>query len=173
MSTAFTFANKDILKSALVSPDGAEHYATSTTSGFRGRKVTTVSAASGLVGSIDWRGKLFSINGLEVAPGGDSQHVRAFREREWNWGNRPYRLKFNFSEKELLATPTVGSDSDTVRFTPRHPHLVHDNERAVLYFPHQLQDETERMFLLLAVLQTEMHRQDMNEASVAAAASVG
>lgn len=56
----------------------------------------------------------------------------------------------------------MGSDSDTVRFTPRHPHLVHDNERAVIYFPHQLQDETERMFLLLAVLQTELHRQDVS-----------
>jgi hypothetical protein len=89
MSTAFTFANKDILKSALVSSDGAEHYTTSTTSGFRGRKVTTVSAASGLVGSIDWRGKLFSINGmqrkwdeLKSRPGGIlSTYVRFVRER--------------------------------------------------------------------------------------------
>ena len=54
----------------------------------------------------------------------------------------------------------MGSVADTVRFTTHHAHLLHDNERAAIYFPYQMQDEIERMFLLMAILQTEIHRQD-------------
>jgi hypothetical protein len=49
-----------------------------------------------------------------------------------------------------------------VRFTPYRPHLLHANERATIYLPHQMQDEIERMFLLMVVLQTEMKRQDVS-----------
>ncbi|KAJ6462637.1 hypothetical protein C8R47DRAFT_1202155 [Mycena vitilis] len=59
------------------------------------------------------------------------------------------------------ATPTTANVALTVRFTPYHSHLLHDNERAVLYLPQQMQDEIERMFLLMAILHTEMHRQDL------------
>jgi hypothetical protein len=48
-----------------------------------------------------------------------------------------------------------------VRFTTFQSHLFHDNERAILYFPDQMQDETERMFIMMAILQTEIHRQDV------------
>lgn len=50
-----------------------------------------------------------------------------------------------------------------MRFTPYHPHAFHDNERAVIYFPLQMQDEIERMFLLMAVLETETQRLDVRE----------
>lgn len=105
------------------------------------------------------------------------------REREWNWGGRPFKLKYHNSHKEFLvrtgllyfwrrarvrltnppskAIPTKGSVADTVRFTTHRPHLMHNSQHAVLYFPHQMRDELERMFLLLAILQTEIHRQDM------------
>jgi hypothetical protein len=65
MSLALTFADKRLLRTSLVGPDGGVHYTTTTTHGWRGRKVTTVSAASGLVGFIDWHKKVFEINGVQ------------------------------------------------------------------------------------------------------------
>jgi hypothetical protein len=47
-----------------------------------------------------------------------------------------------------------------VRFTRYRPHLLHESEQAAIYFPPHM-DEVERMFLLMAILQTEMHRQDV------------
>lgn len=65
MSLALTFVDQNLLDSPLVGGEGAVHYTTSTTSGFRGRKVTTIMAASGLVGVINWREKKFVINGVQ------------------------------------------------------------------------------------------------------------
>ncbi|KAJ7895178.1 hypothetical protein B0H14DRAFT_2558756 [Mycena olivaceomarginata] len=162
MSTALTFVAEELLNTTIVAPDGGVHYTTTTTDGWLGRKVTTVSAASGLVGFIDWREKVFVINGVQRKWDELKSRPKGIlsSEREWTWGSRPYRLKYNLSQKELLATPTVGSTADTVRFTPYRPHLLHANERAAIYLPHQMQDEIERMFLLMVVLQTEMKRQD-------------
>ncbi|KAJ7144124.1 hypothetical protein C8R44DRAFT_973794 [Mycena epipterygia] len=162
MSIALTFVDQKLLDSPLVGAEGAVYYTTSTTSGFRGRKVTTIMATSGLVGVINWREKMFIINGVQHD--WDDLKSRSggifSSERDWNWGNRPYNLKYHDSHKELLATPNFGSAAGTVRFTTYRPHLLHGNEPAVIYFPHQMQDELERMFLLMAILQTEMHRQD-------------
>ncbi|KAJ7247150.1 hypothetical protein B0H12DRAFT_1072991 [Mycena haematopus] len=165
MSIALTFVDKKLLDTAVVAPDGAVHYTTTTTHGILGRKLTTISAASGLAGSIDWREKVFVINGVQKEWKHLSSHAGGLlsSEHDWNWGNRPFKLKYHDSHKELLATPLVGNVADTVRFTTYHSHMFHDNERAVIYFPYQMQDEIERMFLLMAILQTEMHRQDLNE----------
>ncbi|KAJ7784865.1 hypothetical protein DFH07DRAFT_947935 [Mycena maculata] len=174
MSIALTFVDKDLLKSALVGPDGAVHYTTNTTSGvlgdtnrgFLGRKETTITAANGLVGLIDWREKRFVINGVwRGVHGLRSRSGGIFSsEREWIWGSVPYRLKYHDAHRVLLATPNVGSVAGTVRFTTYQRHLVRTNEAAVIYFPHQIQDEIERMFLLMAILETETHRQDEQKA---------
>ncbi|KAJ7035835.1 hypothetical protein C8F04DRAFT_1258472 [Mycena alexandri] len=128
MSIALTFTDKKLVDTALVTLDGALHYTTSTTEGRTRRKTTTISAASGLVGFINWREKVFSINGVR-------QKWEDLKERsngifssewEWHWGSRSYKLKFHKSHKELL-------------------------------------DEIERKFLLMAILQMEMHRQDQLE----------
>ncbi|KAJ7144123.1 hypothetical protein C8R44DRAFT_846097 [Mycena epipterygia] len=173
MSIALTFVDQNLLDSPVVGAEGAVYYTTSTTSGFRGRKVTTIMAASGLVGVINWREKKFIINGvqrdwddLESRSGGIFSS-----EREWNWGNRPYNLKYHDSHKELLATPNFGNAAGTVRFTTYRSHLLHSNEPAVIYFPHQMQDELERMFLLMAILHTEIHRQD--DSRIATNATIG
>ncbi|KAJ7458525.1 hypothetical protein FB451DRAFT_1406286 [Mycena latifolia] len=156
MSLALTFGDKKLLDSPILGPDGAVCYTTSTTHGFRGRKITTIMAASGLR---KWDELKSRSNGIFSS------------EREWNWANRPYKLKYHNWEKELLVTPSFGSEAGVVRFTPYHAHLLHDNEPAVLYFPHQM-DEVERMFLLMAILETEIHRQDQNtNAAVAGAAA--
>ncbi|KAJ7657209.1 hypothetical protein DFH06DRAFT_1328034 [Mycena polygramma] len=171
MSLPLTFLDKKLITSALVGPDGATHYTFNSTKGFLGRKVTTINAASGLVGCINWREKTFNINGVQQ----EWKHIKSrsagifSSEREWTWGNKPYKLKYHNSHKELLATPSAGSVAWTVRFTTYDEHLFHKNERAVIYFPHQMQDEVERMFILMAILETDIQRQDEEEAASAAA----
>ncbi|KAK6987468.1 hypothetical protein R3P38DRAFT_2574792 [Favolaschia claudopus] len=163
MSLPLTFADKKLLETSLIGPDNMVYYTTSTTKSCSGRKLTTVTAASGVVGLINWRDKTFSLNGamkkwdeLKSKSAG-----MCHSDREWNWGPRPFNLKYHGNcSKELLATPLNGTVADTVRFTTHRQHLLHDNERAVLYFPYHMQDELERMFLLLAILYMEIHRQD-------------
>ncbi|KAJ7181562.1 hypothetical protein C8R43DRAFT_969521 [Mycena crocata] len=77
--------------------------------------------------------------------------------REWNWDQRPYILKYHNSQKELLAT---SSAIGTVRFTTYRFHLFSHSKPATLHFPPQLQNETEKMFLIMAILQTETRRQE-------------
>ncbi|KAJ6462142.1 hypothetical protein C8R45DRAFT_1178591 [Mycena sanguinolenta] len=165
MSMQLTFADKKLLDTAIIAPDRGVHYTTTTTSGFRGRKITTIAAASGLVGFINWREKLFVINGVQKQWSHIKSHTGGLfsSEHDWNWGSRPFKLKYQDSHKELIATPVVGNVADIVRFTTYHSHMFHDSERAMIYFPYQMQDEIERMFLLMAILETEIHRQDTNE----------
>ncbi|KAJ6575581.1 hypothetical protein DFH09DRAFT_1150646 [Mycena vulgaris] len=162
MSAALTFADKKLLASPIIRADGAVHYTTSTTSGFVRRKITTIMAASGLVGMIDWREKTFAINGVQRK--WDELKSRSggifSSEREWRWAAVSYKLKYHHSHKELLATPTSGNGAGAVRLTTYQPHLLHENERVAIYFPPEMHDETERMFVLMAILQTEIHRQD-------------
>ncbi|KAF8142894.1 hypothetical protein K438DRAFT_1784249 [Mycena galopus ATCC 62051] len=154
MSIPLTFIDRKLL-------DGAVHYTIMTTHGFMGRKLTTIASASGVSGFINWREKSFVINGVQR--GWNSLKTRSggvfSSEHTWNWGPRPFKLKYHDSHRELLATPSVGDSSDTVRFTTYHPHLFSDNERAVISFPQTMQ-ESERMFVLMAILQTEIQRQD-------------
>ncbi|KAF7351986.1 hypothetical protein MVEN_01160800 [Mycena venus] len=162
MSTTLTFTDQKLLESAVVDAEGTVQYTTTTTSGFRGRKITTIMAASGPVGVMNWRQKTFTINGvhreweyLKSRSGGIFSS-----EREWKWDHRHYKLKYHDSQKELLATPNFANAAGTVRFTTYRSHLFHDNKRAAIYFPSQMEDETEKMFLLMAILQTEIRRQD-------------
>ncbi|KAJ7784924.1 hypothetical protein DFH07DRAFT_907605 [Mycena maculata] len=164
MSIALTFTARDLLNSTVVGAEGGVHYNTMTTKGIMGRKVTTINAASGLVGMINWREKEFVINGVQRK--WDDIKARSgglfSSEREWNWGPRPFNLKYHDSHKELLATPLIGNPADTVRFLPYHGHLFHENERAIIHFPYHMQDEFEKMFLFMAIVETEIHRQDQN-----------
>ncbi|KAJ7679643.1 hypothetical protein B0H17DRAFT_1077664 [Mycena rosella] len=172
MSTALTFAHKNLLASSIAAADGIVHYTTSTTRGLRGRKSTTIRAADGLVGTIKWRDKTFVINGVQREWRRLKSHSGEIFSsgREWKWGNRPYTLKYHNSHKELLATPTSGG---AVCFTTYQSHLFRGNKRAAIYFLDQLQDEIERMFPLMAILQTEIRRQDDAGVSLDAGISLG
>ncbi|KAF8183463.1 hypothetical protein K438DRAFT_1679159 [Mycena galopus ATCC 62051] len=167
MSAALTFTHEDLLNSSVNAPDGAVYYTTITTKGLRGRKITTVTAASGLVGTINWREKSFVINGVErVQEDLKERSAGIFSsEREWHWGNIAYKLKYHNLKTELLATPTNGDGTGTIRFTPYTPHRFDHPQRATISFTPQLVDENERMFLLMAILQTEVHPQDIMEAA--------
>ncbi|KAJ7141945.1 hypothetical protein C8R43DRAFT_1238318 [Mycena crocata] len=163
MSLPLTFTDKKLLQSPLVGPESAVHYTTTTTKGMRGRKVTTIMATSGVVGVIDWREKVFSINGVQRKWEDLKKRSNGIfsSEREWIWDRWSYKLKYHHHNKELLATPSSGDVAGTVRFTTYEPHLFHENERAAINFPHHIHDPAERMFLLMAILQTEIHRQDV------------
>ncbi|KAJ6603266.1 hypothetical protein DFH09DRAFT_1124094 [Mycena vulgaris] len=174
MSTALTFENKDVLASPIVDAANTVHYMTTTTRGFVRRKITTVMAASNLVGLIDWREKTFTINGVQRK--WEDMKTRSggvfSSEREWSWTpDRPFKFKYNHSQTELLATPTSGDVSSAVRFTVRKEHLFHAPKPAVIQFPPDLRDETERMYLLLVILKTETQRQEVETAVVVSAAT--
>ncbi|KAJ7703630.1 hypothetical protein B0H17DRAFT_1127245 [Mycena rosella] len=70
------------------------------------------------------------------------------------------RVAIAASTQILQATPNVGNSAGAVRFTIYEHHLLHGNDLAIIYFPKAMQDEGEHMFLLMAILQTEMHCQD-------------
>ncbi|KAJ7243837.1 hypothetical protein B0H12DRAFT_1022835 [Mycena haematopus] len=165
MSIALAFTDKKLLDTTVVAPNGAVQYATTTTSGFFGRKTTTIVAASGVAGLIDWREKVFVINGVHKKWSHLKSRAGVFSSsRDWNWGNRPFKLKYHDSHRELLATSLIGNAADTVRFTTYRWRLFHDSERAMIYFPHHM-EEIERMFLLMAILQTEIRRQDVRRSN--------
>ncbi|KAJ6628337.1 hypothetical protein B0H10DRAFT_2428892 [Mycena sp. CBHHK59/15] len=168
MYIALTFASQQLLNSPVFGAEGAVHYTTTTTSGaYHAHKVTTIVAASGLVGIINWLDKTFTINGLQC----QWDHLKCpvggvfSSAREWKWDHKIYTLKYHDSHRELLATPNSGFGG-TVRFTPPHLHVLHENEPAVIYFPFELQDEIMRMFLLMAVLQMETRRKDDDDGFV-------
>ncbi|KAJ7141607.1 hypothetical protein C8R46DRAFT_1318092 [Mycena filopes] len=168
MSFALTFARPTLLESPVVAPDGNVHFTTSSTHGSHGRKRTTVTAASGRVGVINWRDDLFIIDGVEKKCDEPKAHTGgAFgSERVWTWAiERPYMLKYDNATREVLATPNFSGVAGPVHFKVYDPALGQENENenenaAVLRFPAEIQDETERMFLLMAMLQTEMLRED-------------
>ncbi|KAJ7708612.1 hypothetical protein B0H16DRAFT_1481210 [Mycena metata] len=162
MALALTFMDRKLTDSVVVGPDGGLYYALSTTHGFRGRKIMTITAASGLVGIVNWREDVFILNGVEKK----WNQIRARSGGIFSSGiGRPYTLKYHNSHKELLATPDLDSTARTVRFTTYDAHLFRKDDPAVLYFPPQTQDEVERMFLLMVILQTEIDRQDLHTAS--------
>lgn len=66
MTSALTFVKHNLLDSSVVGPDGSTQYTLTTVNGkLLNRKTTTITAASGLVGIIQWREKHFSINGVQ------------------------------------------------------------------------------------------------------------
>ncbi|KAJ7190164.1 hypothetical protein GGX14DRAFT_580047 [Mycena pura] len=156
MSTALTFVEKDLLESPVASPDGDWHYTTNTTRSFWGPKSTAVTAASGLIGMIEWRAKVFVLNG-EVREVKDLKCRAAGDGCQWGWGSGPYVLQYSNSHKELLATPLSGS---AVRFTTYRRRLFRASEPAAVYFPEKM-DERERLFLLMAMLHTETMRNSL------------
>ncbi|KAJ7456103.1 hypothetical protein FB451DRAFT_1277008 [Mycena latifolia] len=160
MATALTFTETSLLASPIAGADGIVHYTTSTTHTAQGRGHTAITSASGgLHAQIDWAGKTFAVDGVcrrwDEVKAGTGWIFSS--ERQWTWGARAYSVKYRNAAKELLATPILGGPAGAVRFTPPR---AHGTIRAAIYFPHQITDARERLFLLMAVLQTEIERQD-------------
>ena len=107
MSIALTFVDKNLLESPIVGSDGAVHYTTSTTHGVLHRKVTTIMAASGLVGTINWRDESFVINGVQR--GWDSLRSRSggiFSSCAFQFASRPIKNLYQGTRMEL-GEPTI------------------------------------------------------------------
>ncbi|KAJ7796944.1 hypothetical protein B0H14DRAFT_3494293 [Mycena olivaceomarginata] len=153
-SPSLIFTQKNLLESTLVDSSGALHYTTATTTGLRGRKVTTITGAS-TVGEINWHEKTFVIGDVE---------------REWKWDKHVYTPTYVNTYKELLATPTSSPTLTPVRFTAPSTHLLHPWEPATITFPPQLRDVQENLFVLMAILQTETMQTDKNHGSGLSAA---
>ncbi|KAJ7762257.1 hypothetical protein B0H16DRAFT_1808880 [Mycena metata] len=104
MALPLTFMDRELTDSVVVGPDGGVYYTLSSMSGLRGRKITTITAASGFVGIINGRRHLFVLNGVEQK----WDHIRIkfggifSLQREWNWMRDP-TLKHHQLNKELLV----------------------------------------------------------------------
>jgi hypothetical protein len=72
-SPSLIFTQKNLLESTVVDSSGALHYTTTTTTGLRGRKVTTITGANA-VGEINWRDQTFAIG--DVCRGWDALRSR-------------------------------------------------------------------------------------------------
>ncbi|KAJ7055787.1 hypothetical protein C8F01DRAFT_1373308 [Mycena amicta] len=178
--TTFTFTSKKLVDCALAGPDSGVYYSTSSTTGaIRGRKITTIRGASGLVGMIDWKRKTFSINGVEksfddekpfddVCSGG---FLTNWRGRSWQWTDKSFKVESQHMQKEILAT-SDDMGSGVVRFASYEPHLISKNEAATIRFPYEMQDEIDRLLVLMAILQPEMHEQDIRKSAESADVAV-
>ncbi|KAF7314836.1 hypothetical protein MKEN_00958100 [Mycena kentingensis (nom. inval.)] len=167
--TTLTFTSKKLCDTTVVGPDRRVWYTTETTRGLRGRKVTAIRAASGATGKIDWREKTFAINGeqrtlKQLRTGG---FLGQWRGVKWRWAATSYSAKFKHFQKEIWVTPD-GMGSGTARFTAYEPHLFGKNDNATILFPLDMQNELERVFVLMIMLQTEMHKQDTRKSAEAA-----
>ncbi|KAJ6498357.1 hypothetical protein C8R47DRAFT_1259821 [Mycena vitilis] len=172
-----TFTEKTILQSSLVDSSGVQHYTIATTTGLRGREVTTITAA-GHIGEIGWAKEEFEIGSDHFGWDSVRSEVGSGGERQWKWGDRgAYLLKYVNSDKDLLvgapkyhcktktipdiqAIPTSGSRANPARFTAASNHLLHSFEPATITFPLEMQAAQERLFVLMAILQTETMRTD-------------
>ncbi|KAK7049182.1 hypothetical protein R3P38DRAFT_1886854 [Favolaschia claudopus] len=174
-----TFNNeKDLINSSLlVGPDARTAYYTISTTFHKKpfrlerRHTTTITSVStGLVGSIDWEEKVFVINGLGRR--WDDVRVKDSRKRFFfTWADFPtYKLEFHDRLRELTATPVTGGPA--VQFRGYHPKPFHMSQTnpASISFPHQMQDEVEKMFLLISIVYTDVKRLDAARAAAMAVA---
>ncbi|KAJ7193769.1 hypothetical protein GGX14DRAFT_587508 [Mycena pura] len=164
MALALTFSKPNLLESQLVGTDGVVYYTTRTTRGFRGRKVTTIPAASGTVGTIDWRQRRFIIDG--------GQCEWSAAPEKCSWGDNSYALKYQNSAKGLVVTrnsqavPKLADSTETLLNAPSVKYTAQPTNQgakdpATITFPHELRDEVERMFVLMAILRIETMREDV------------
>ncbi|KAJ7613531.1 hypothetical protein FB45DRAFT_874481 [Roridomyces roridus] len=164
LSLTFTNPKHDLIDTPLTAPDGEVHFTLSTMNGMLGRKITTITSTSGLVGTIHWRENSFSLDGVQV-PVKDLKTKSGgllSREREWKWKNWGYKLKYHDWEKELRAVPTHEHAAGNVSFWPYRPLIYKDGDLATIQFPEIMKNEEERLFALMAILYTDMERQDNN-----------
>ncbi|KAJ7055513.1 hypothetical protein C8F01DRAFT_1158487 [Mycena amicta] len=160
MALLLTFTASKLLESSLIGSDGVIHYSIKTTRGLRGRKVTTATSSTGsrVVGSINWRERTFTIEGVQQAWSSQPQ--------ECTWGEEfAFVLRYRNALTELVATRAtkVNPDSEDTSSIPGIKFTragAKSNPPATITFPSQISDERERMVALLAILRMETMRQD-------------
>ncbi|KAJ7205685.1 hypothetical protein B0H12DRAFT_1330420 [Mycena haematopus] len=133
MSLALTFTNKHISDSPIVGPDGIAHNRTTTTSGLIERKVTTVTAASGLVGSINWRENAFEIGGVRRIRGDQDRDLKLRSNGIFTWIEPLLYKVIVFSANETVPSLLIESKSPAfLQNTVQHVY-AHDTEAHISF----------------------------------------
>ncbi|RDB20612.1 hypothetical protein Hypma_012130 [Hypsizygus marmoreus] len=183
-----TFHGKDILDSIIRSEDNTTHYYTSTTTSFRGRKITSIQydpphslSAGYTAGTIDWRTGVFDIGGLQrpISMLKRKSGGLFSSEREWTWSGEKYIIKFGGDR----WTATRRSDNETCAvFTMRESHTLRDSKSATITFPVTIPAE-DVLFLMMVMIYSVTRHEDKrkqsqnahrsNAANAASAANTG
>ncbi|KAJ7107051.1 hypothetical protein C8R44DRAFT_744919 [Mycena epipterygia] len=169
-SVPLKFEVEDLLNSALVGPDGTVEYTTASETKSKSRgPTTTIVAKSGLRGVIDRRAKTFEIGGA-TRPTGELKRRLKHGEREWKWSESKihYLTRYSWKDHEwtmrvIHARPTWGWDDPTDEFVEPQPVARFTPNSRVLSFASAFQNDalaTERLFLLMVLLSSEIRRKD-------------
>lgn len=70
-------------------------------------------------------------------------------------------LIFKFCIKVRVTSGHGADRTDVARLTPSIEHLFRARDPAIFFFSDEISDETEKMFLLLVLLYTELETQDV------------
>ncbi|KAF7334406.1 hypothetical protein MVEN_02269800 [Mycena venus] len=152
-ATYLKFDKHSVRNSKLVSKDSTVKYTINTVTGRPGKwKPTVVHASGGLAGSIDWPGGMFTIGGVERSIEGVAGPSTGLVKRtggefkkEWAWSETRYTVRYLDGEDQWTVRPTLG-------FTEVARLEAWDKTPPTILMSSELQDETERMFLLLVFI---------------------
>ncbi|KAJ7798702.1 hypothetical protein B0H14DRAFT_2905942 [Mycena olivaceomarginata] len=151
MSAYLTFTDKENLEGSLLLPNGRIHSTLTTGTrtlarkgGSVPRQTTVVAESTNTRGKISWEARTFTIDGVE-------RSVNTLRERvwdnkdKWTWGETSYTVRFLSEHGEWTARPTRGW-TDVARLEQR------TDAPPALVLSAELQDERERMFMVLVLI---------------------
>lgn len=173
----FTFSKQDILNTDLHhDPAGrSTSYRIDTTTGFRGRKTTTLvptgrSSSHRIPAAIHWRERTFEMGGVKHDWSTLKHNTGGIfsSSREWRWSRKSYTVKFHHA----IWTASLTSSPHTTRatFSPYKSHWFSPNESGQISIPVDVSDE-DTAFLILVMIYSETKRLDSARSSDTAASS--
>ncbi|KAF7362802.1 hypothetical protein MVEN_00630000 [Mycena venus] len=160
-STHLTANDQDILNTTLTAIDGTVQYTIMTQMKIFGRRDPThVVARSGQEGIIDWREKTIRIGQNERPVAYLKQHRGGMfsSKRQWSWTDIAYTVKYE-DNRDWTATP-ISESVEVARLRSRNEHLFRSSDPAIVWFSEDIPNDTEKMFLLLVLLYSEVRRLD-------------
>ncbi|RDB20789.1 hypothetical protein Hypma_012149 [Hypsizygus marmoreus] len=190
----YLFGDADLLNSTLLPahPYYWVSYSTSTTSGFLGRKVTTLTPSASfnayatLGAAINWREETFEVGGRmkkwedlthktggmfsrQGPPGLHSVHsfytdtLSIHSKREWTWSDRTYMVKFHDHDDHWTATLDAAENPPSAVFTVRKmAKSGKPPEPANIVFAPGVSPE-DMAFLILVIIYSETKRVERDE----------
>ncbi|RDB20596.1 hypothetical protein Hypma_012121 [Hypsizygus marmoreus] len=153
----FTFASKNMLNSVIQSDtDHTPYYTTHTTSGFRGRKVTTITGpapAQQISGTIHWRTGIFDVGGVQRSTAEVKRKLGGLfdGDREWKWSGHTYVVT-SIGGQWVATQPSHQTPSAVLR-------LSSDSPITVSFAPDVAIEDT--FFLLMIFIYSETKEEDI------------
>ncbi|CAK5284589.1 unnamed protein product [Mycena citricolor] len=163
---AYDFESERLTKGTIRSADdGSRRWTLETTrQTFNGRSKTTIENRAGtLVGTIDWRERVFEIAGSAFGIDVLKRKVSNFSAtRYWRWkSGEEYKVRYSNTDdawQASLATgETVGELKSSITPLFREPSLP------VLRLSSTIRDDEERVFMLMLLVYSEMKRLDRQD----------